>query len=237
MNTIRRKTGALALAALLAAAAGADEPDATQSHDSIREAAREHALADAARLSGRVEVSVGSLDSRLRLAACDRPLTTYDSPNGLNGGRGVVGVRCEGSRPWKLFVPVQLAQIEAVVVSRRPLVRGETLDAADLALAEVDVSDLHRPYFTRIEDLVGMRSKRTVDSGEVLHAGLLDREKLVRRGSQVEILASGGGLQVRMRGKAMADGGRGDRVKVKNLNSGRVISGTVAGPGVIEVVF
>ena len=237
MNTIRRNSGACLVAFCLAATAVADTSEDTQSHDSIREAAREHALADAARLSGRIEVSVGSLDSRLRLAACDRPLTSYDSPNGLNGGRGVVGVRCEGSRPWKLFVPVQLAQIEAVVVSRRPLVRGQTLEAGDLALDEVDVSGLHRPYFSRIEDLVGMRSKRTVDSGEILHAGLLDREKLVRRGSQVQILASGEGLQVRMRGKAMDDGGRGDRVKVKNLNSGRVISGTVAGPGLIEVFF
>lgn len=237
MSKIRRNLGALALATVLASTAVAESPEATQSHDSIREAARQHALADAERLSGRIEVSVGSLDSRLRLAACDQPLTTYDSPNGLNGGRGVVGVRCEGSKPWKLFVPVQLAQIEAVVVTRRPLVRGQTLETADLDFAEVDVSGLHRPYFTDIGDLVGMRSKRTVDSGEVLHAGLLDREKLVRRGSQVEILASGAGLQVRMRGKAMADGGRGDRIKVKNLNSGRVVSGTVAGPGVIEVFF
>jgi flagella basal body P-ring formation protein FlgA len=239
MNTKRRKSATwLPTGILLLAAAGAvaEEAVESQSHDSIREAARQHALADTAQRSGRVEVTVGSLDSRLRLAACDRPLSTYDSPNGLNGGRGVVGVRCEGSRPWKLFVPVQLAQIEPVVVSRRPLARGQTLQAEDLALSEIDVSGVHRAYFSRIEDLVGMRSKRSLPSGEVLHAGLLEREQLVRRGSQVEILADTAGLQVRMRGKAMADGGRGDLVKVKNLSSGRVVSGTVEGPGLIRVM-
>jgi flagella basal body P-ring formation protein FlgA len=38
-----------------------------------------------------------------------------------------------------------------------------------------------------------------------------------------------------MRGKALADGGRGDRIRVKNLNSGRIISGTVSGRGLVQV--
>ena len=35
--------------------------------------------------------------------------------------------------------------------------------------------------------------------------------------------------------KALADGSRGDRIRVKNLNSGRVVTGTVTGNGVIQV--
>ena len=206
-----------------------------QSHDSIREAAREHALAEADSLSGKAQVSVGSLDSRLKLTACDQPLQTYDSPNGLRGGRGVVGVRCDGSKPWKLYVPVRIAVLEQIVVSRRPVVRGHTLTAADVTLSEVDTSRLHKAYFTRLEDVVGLRTKRSIGSGKTLHAGLLRREQLVKRGAQVEIVAITGGLHVTMRGKALGDGGRGDRVRVKNLNSGRVITGTVSGRGVIRV--
>ena len=74
-------------------------------------------------------MTTGSLDSRLKLAACDQPLATYDSPNGLNGGRGVVGVRCNGSKPWKIYVPVRIALMESVVVSRRAIVRGQELSA------------------------------------------------------------------------------------------------------------
>lgn len=237
MRSIRQKSGATLLAILgtFALPAGADD-DAVQSHDSIREAARLHVLADADRFTGRPEVTVGSLDSRLRLAACDRPLTSYDSPNGLNGGRGVVGVRCEGSKPWKLYVPVHVALMDQVVVNRQPVVRGQAVQPDDLMLSEVDTSTLHKAYFTRIEDVVGLRSRRDIVTGTTLHAGLLQRAKLVKRGSQVEIVAITGGLQVRMRGKALADGGHGDRIRVKNLNSGRVVTGTVAGSGVIEVL-
>lgn len=237
MDRASRKTVAIlaTLSSLLPPVTGV-AADAVQSHNSIREAAEEHVLRNAGQFPAIPRVEVGNLDSRLRLVACDQPLETYDSPNGLSGGRGVVGVRCNGSKPWKLYVPVKVALIESVVVSRRPLVRGQTLRAADVMLSEMDVSRLRKAYFTRIDDVVGLRSKRSVSAGSTLHAGLLKREKLVKRGSQVEIVAAGDGLDVRMQGKAMADGGRGDRIKVKNLNSGRIVTGTVAGPGVIQVV-
>lgn len=236
MTALRRNPDIAAVALLLTAACHAPVASATnQSHASIREAAREHALSEAHSLPGNAQVSVGSLDSRLKLTACDQPLQTYDSPNGLRGGRGVVGVRCDGSKPWKLYVPVRIAVLEQIVVSRRPVVRGQTLTTADVMLSEVDTSGLHKAYFTRLEDVVGLRSKRSIASGKTLHAGLLRREQLVKRGTQVEIVANAGGLHVTMRGKALGDGGRGDRIRVKNLNSGRVITGTIRGRGVIQV--
>ena len=209
---------------------------ATQSHPSIRSAAEQHVLATAEQFPTTPRVTVGDLDSRLRLTACDQELETYDSPNGLSGGRGVVGVRCNGSKPWKIYVPVQVALMDMVVVNSRPVVRGQALGADDLMLSEMDISRLHKAYFTRIEDVVGLRSKRAIASGSTLHAGLLQRAELVKRGSQVQVIAGGPDLRVQMRGKALADGGRGDRIKVKNLNSGRVITGTVVASGVIEVL-
>jgi len=237
MKNIRRNLDAILVSTLLLAgnAPASDEAD-VEPLQNIRAAAEQHALAGAEDLPGRVEVTVGSLDSRLKLAACDQPLQTYDSPNGLSAGRGVIGVRCEGSRPWKLYVPVTIALMDQVVVSSRPLVRGQSVQAEDLILSEVDTSGLRKAYFTRIEDVVGLRSKRAISSGTTLHAGLLPRAELARRGSQVDLLAVTDGLHVQMRGKALADGGRGDRIQVQNLNSGRVITGTVAGSGLVQVL-
>ncbi len=237
MPMTRQITDAFGLLLLFIAALPASaEETAIESHDNIRAAAEQHVLERIDDLQGRVEVKVGSLDSRLRLAECDRALETYDSPNALSGGRGVVGVRCEGSNPWKLYVPVRIAVIDEVVVTRRSVVRGETLQADDLTLSEMDTSKLRKAYFTQIEDAVGLRSKRSIASGSVVHAGLLKRVNLVKRGSKVEIIANFDGLDVRMRGEALADGGRGDRIRVKNLSSGRVVTGTVTGSGVIHVM-
>ncbi|MGB5468246.1 MAG: flagellar basal body P-ring formation chaperone FlgA [Sedimenticolaceae bacterium] len=237
MRSIRRKTDAAAVLLLTLASYGTSADDEqVQSHASIRAAAERHVLAQADRFAGDPEVNIRGLDSRLKLAACDEPLETYDSPNGLNGGRGVVGVRCNGAKPWKIYVPVHVALIDRVVVSRRPLVKGQTLRDADLTLSEADTSELRKAYFSRIEDVVGLRAKRSVASGTTLHAGLLQRAQLIKRGGQVEIVAISGGLQVRMRGKALADGSLGDRIRVENLSSGRVVSGTVVSSGVVHVL-
>jgi flagella basal body P-ring formation protein FlgA len=233
----RQITGALGLLLLAIAAPPASAGvSATESHDNIRAAAEQHVLDRIDDLQGRIEVKVGSLDSRLRLAECDLALETYDSPNALSGGRGVVGVRCDGSNPWKLYVPVRIAVFDEVVVTRRSVVRGETLQADDLTLSEMDTSRLRKAYFTRIDDAIGLLSKRSIATGSVVHAGLLKRANLVKRGSKVEIIANFDGLDVRMRGEALADGGRGDRIRVKNLSSGRVVTGTVSGSGVVHVM-
>lgn len=221
---------------LLGALGVSADANTSQSHDSIRATAEFHAIEKAEMLAGRPVVKVGRLDSRLKLAECDQPLHAFDSPNGLSGGRGVVGVRCEGSTPWKIYVPVTVALMAQVVVTRNPVVRGQSLTANDLVLREMDISSERKAVFRDIGNAVGLRSKRTLDAGSLIHAGLLKRAKLIRRGGQVEIVATIDGLQVRMRGKAMADGGRGDRIQVKNTRSGRLVTGTVTGHGVIEVL-
>jgi len=239
MGTNRRKFATLGILSLLLA--GFCRPVAgdgrqNESHDVIRDIVEQHVLAQVDDWAGRAEVTVGRLDSRLRLARCDRKLETYDSPNALSGGRGVVGVRCTGSSPWKLYVPVRISTFNQVVVSRRPLVRGKVLDARDVTLRERDTSGLHKAYYSEVDAVVGLSSKRAIDRGAVLHSGLLKRARLVKRGSRVEIVARLDGLDVRMRGEALADGGRGDRIRVKNLSSGRVVTGTVTDSGLVQIL-
>jgi flagella basal body P-ring formation protein FlgA len=237
MSKKRRKfVTAVASMLVVLTASGSATGRSLQSHDTIRDAARTHAQAKVEALNGRAEIRVKALDSRLRLAECDRALETFESPNGLSGGRGVVGVRCQGSTPWKIYVPVHVALMDRVVVTRNPVVRGQMLDAGNLMLREIDVTSQRKAVFHDIGDVVGLRSKRTLDAGDVVHAGLLQRAKLIKRGSDVQIRAVNGGLHVTMRGKALSDGSRGQRIRAKNLSSGRIVTGTVTQSGVIEVL-
>jgi len=206
-----------------------------QAHDTIRSVAREHALAQVENLPGEVEVTAGKLDRRLRLAACEVPLSAYDSPNGLKPGRNVVGVRCDGEKPWKLYVTINIATSERVVVAVRPIGRGHMIAAADVRTEMRDTSKLRKAFYSDPEATLGLRAKRTIAAGRILEASLLERRRLIRRGSTVQILANDAGLRVAMKGKALADGARGDRIRVRNLSSGREITGEVVASGVIRV--
>ncbi|RMG35631.1 MAG: flagella basal body P-ring formation protein FlgA [Gammaproteobacteria bacterium] len=206
-----------------------------ESHERIRETARQHVLARATEFPGKIQVTTSPLDSRLHLQRCNRPLESYDSPNGLRPGRNVVGVRCPGSKPWKLYVRVNIATLGPVVVAARPLARGQQISAADLRLEERDTSRLHRAYFTDPQALIGQRARRQVAVGRVLHPGMVERRKLVRRGGLVRIVVRHGALQVSMKGKALENGSLGDQIRVRNTASGREITGEVVSSGVVSV--
>ena len=204
-------------------------------HDLIRATAREHALAQARGFAGRVEVTAGKLDRRLRLAACDKPLTGYNSPNGLKPGRNVVGVRCDGAKPWKIYVTVNVATMQTVVVAAHPVARGQLLGRTDLRIEERDTGRIRKAYYTDPASLIGQRARRAIATGRVLDPGMLEQRQLVKKGATVQIVASQGALQVRMKGKALDNGAQGERIRARNLGSGREITGEVVASGVIRV--
>jgi flagella basal body P-ring formation protein FlgA len=206
-----------------------------QSHASIQDAATAFVLAEAGRFAVAPQVTPGDLDSRLRLPRCADQLQAFEPPNGIRAGRTVVGVRCDGDKPWKLYVPVQVGLPGEVVVAARPLRRGATVTAADLTLATQDLASLHRDYFLSVEPLVGQRVRRNLGRGDVITPSAVEANQLVKRGAEVTILAANPQVQVRMRGKALAGGAQGERIKVLNLSSEREISATVVARGLVQV--
>lgn len=204
-------------------------------HQNILDTARDYAFEQAGSFPGEIEVSTGRLDRRLRLAPCEVPLQAYESPNGLKPGRNAVGVRCEGAKPWKIYVTVNIATTQAVVVTTRALARGELLKGTDLKIEKRDTGRIHKGFFTEFTPVAGLRVKRRVAANRILEPGMLERRQLVKRGSAVEIVADQGALQVRMKGKALSDGTLGERIRVRNRASGREITGEVIASGVIQV--
>jgi flagella basal body P-ring formation protein FlgA len=73
--------------------------------------------------------------------------------------------------------------------------------------------------------------------GTVIQKNHLRPLNIVKRGESIVLVASAGTMEVRMQGTAMSDASLGDRVRVKNLSSERVVEGVVDGPGVVRVTM
>jgi len=56
----------------------------------------------------------------------------------------------------------------------------------------------------------------------------------VHRGQEVDLLADHGAIQVKSQGEALGDGAVGNRIKVRNKSSGRIIEGTIRSAGIVE---
>ena len=206
----------------------------TQSLDGIR-AAVQGFLEQQAAGYGQAEVSVGRLDPRLRLAACPSPLQTTLPAGSRLPGRATVLVRCDGPKPWTLYVQGKVEVFEQVLVAARQLSRGRLIQSGDLKRVERAVSGLTSGYFTDAERLVGMKVKRPIRSGTPVAGHMVEQRKLVRRGERVMIRAESAGVRVSMAGKALTDGAKGDVIEVKNLSSKRTVEAVVASPGQVRV--
>ena len=184
---------------------------------------------------GRYEITVNDLDPRLRMAHCDKQLTANLQSPAQPLGRVTVRVRCEGSAPWTVFVPAQVKLFRNVVTTTRPLKRDSVLGEGDVMLRERDVGLLGQGYMTELEQAVGQKLIRPTVMDQVLTPVHLEQVEVVQKGDHVVIVARSGTLAVRMPGEALASGGLSEQIRVRNLNSKRVVKARVTGPGEVEV--
>jgi flagella basal body P-ring formation protein FlgA len=199
-------------------------------------AAAATAALDIAQGDGSVTVRETRVDSRLRVPQCAGPLDARAAQGTRAGGRLTIEVGCKAPR-WRVYVPVTLAAIRPVVVAAKPLPARKSLAEGDLRMAERDVHALPGGYFSRPEELAGMDLTRALGAGEALTPGVVRAGSLVRRGQQVTLLAEGNGVAVRMKGEALGDGGLRQRIRVRNLSSGREIEGVVRSADLVEVTM
>jgi len=225
------------VAALLPGPVGANASaaPALQDHGSIQATAQAYAADYLEQQGYRYDVRALPLDRRLRLAACDIPLEAYLPPGGRIGGTSTVGVRCAGQVQWSLFVQVTARIFADVAVAARPLARGEILAATDVRLEERDITRLPSGFLTALDEVLGMKVRRPLSTGNVIARGAVEAPRLVRRGQIVTLVGGNGPVEIRATGKALGDGAAGDRVRVRNERSGRVVEGVVAENGTVRV--
>lgn len=184
---------------------------------------------------GRYEIEVKQLDPRLRMPMCDKELTASLESPATPIGRVTVKVRCEGSSPWTVFVPAQVHLFREVVTTTRPLRRAGIIEPGDVVLRERDISLINQGYFTSVDQAIGQKLTRPTVTDQVITLVHLEQAEVVRKGDQVVITARSGTLSVRMPGEALSNGGLAEQIRVKNLNSMRVIKAQVTAPGQVEV--
>lgn len=227
--------------ALLLAAPGclpAESGVSFQSPESILKTAQGYLeQAASAQHAGRIDVRMGHLDPRLRLADCDQPLEAFQSTGARAVGRTSVGVRCTGAPGWTIYVSADVDVFSKALVTTRSLPRGADLGPEDVRLVETTVSGLAAGYLRDSAEIEGLATRRPLPAGTVLTPAMLVAPHIVRRGDRVTLVGGEGPIQVEMLGEAVNNAARGERVRVRALNSQRIIEGWVVSASVVKVTL
>ena len=210
--------------------------EAGQSVDVVRTAAVSWLQQNRTLPGARMTAEADSLDSRLRLADCPKPLEASLPGNRPLGARTSVAVHCPVPGGWTVRVPVRVKMFSNVLITTRPLARGDGIGAGDVRAEERDVTSLSYGYVAELDQIQGRSLARPLSAGTVLTPGMLAGRQAVRIGDSVSMQADVEGVVIRVAGVAMGAGDTGTRLKVRNASSGKVLDAVVTGPGTVAVL-
>ncbi len=236
MNNTKHKTKLNWLPLIFLLFANNSIADTKQSIESIQAAVSEYVTANID-ASGDYRITIDRLDSRLTLTQCKTPLSAFTPGGIVTTGRISVGIRCNDARTWTIFTTAHIDAFQEIVVLARPAARGEILTKSHLRLQRKNLAKFRQGFFTDYQQVLNKQATRHLAEGTVLSQRLVAEPKIIRRGEKVTILAASAALQIRMTGIAMMDGLKGQRIRIKNQQSKRIIEATVLQPGLVSVSF
>lgn len=182
----------------------------------------------------RIEVELGSLDPRLKLAPCGR-IEPYLPAGSRPWGRSRIGLRCtDGMSRWNVSLPVTVRVFAPAPVLREPLAAGATPGPEHFTEAEIDWAERPAPPLTDLSLLAGRTLLRPLGAGQPLRDGDLARRVWFGAGEVVKVVAVGAGFQVATEGQALGRGLDGQVVRVRT-EGGRIVTGTAVGERRVEI--
>lgn len=214
-----------------------------QSHDQIKQLVHHHVWGQLQSERGhslsadRLNISVANLDSRLRLADCTDAMDVSITSPAPYASQVTTKVTCRGSSAWAIYLPVRIDLYAEVAVASRNLARGDVVTQADIELRLMNTAQAGHGFSEDANRLLGMTLKRSLQAGDTVRLSHLEASKVVARGEKVVVEARGNGISVVAEGTALAAGVMGERIRVRNSQSNRVVDAKVIGPGRVEVAL
>ena len=227
----RARVTALAAACLcqMAYAHAADRQDPAE----LQVRAEQFLSAQAGGTPGKMTIQVKP--PRGALPAC-AALDVFQPAGSRAIGKTTVGVRCLAPSPWTVYLSAQVRVIGRYVATTQPLPANHVLTAADLSLREGDLGNFAVDVVTDPDAMLGYRTVSGLAAGAPLRNALLRPPLAVQQGQTTRLVLSGPGFSVQSEGQALANAGRGERVRVKT-QSGQVISGVAQDGQQVAVTF
>ncbi|WP_244484100.1 MULTISPECIES: flagellar basal body P-ring formation chaperone FlgA [unclassified Rhizobium] len=129
-----------------------------------------------------------------------------------------------------------LAEQRMAVIPTQTIYPGEVIAANQLQAVEVTNPALTGNYATSLDQVTGKVTSRTLLAGRVIIVSGLRDPYAVERGKAVRLVFTNGPLTITAGGAPLDNAAIGDLIRVRNTDTGVIVSGTVMEDGTIHVV-
>jgi len=150
-------------------------------------------------------------------------------------GRTNLQVRCKSAKPYSLRVTVNVEVWAKLYVATFSLPRGHVMTNSDLTQRELELSRLFATPIANKGEIVGMETKRSIRDGRILERKMFNLPLMVRRGDVVSLHLDSGNVSVTTTAVSLEDGRKDSLIKVRNENSGEILTVRVVGSGLVRL--
>lgn len=131
----------------------------------------------------------------------------------------------------RVLVSDDLIDTRPVVVARRNMMRGETIDSTSLEVIEMDRRTLPADHLSSAQGLEQGEVSGMIRAGEPVRASMVRPALMIRKGQIVLLSVARSGIEISVQVEALEDAKLGDQVKLRNPDSGKPLAGMVTGRG------
>lgn len=212
-------------------------PASAQNLTTLREQAEQWLLAQMTHTSDqKTVVRAGELDSRVQLSACSKPLAFGFPPGQSTQTKTHVAVSCRDKPSWRLFLPMSISRQQWVWVANRTITAATPFNAAHWQRQHRDVASLPCSAFDK-DNVTAYEARMTLATGTVLCENVVRAKTIVERGRSLNLTANQGSIQIRVVVEALDKGGIGQRIRVRNNSTGRIIDATIVSESEAQIVL
>ncbi len=223
---------------LLLSASGICAADQSAEPDDLQKYLVSKILIDYAFSAERTEISlVRSSLKRVDLSDCIIETTpmTQSSPRGRFPMR--VEIYHNNALVEKGTVTLDVRHFSELLVPVDRIKRHEILTEDLFELRRFEVTSLTEEMLTDAKEIIGYRAMQNLQAGRYVSRRRTELIPDIEKREPVTIVGGSGLFEIRVRGEALQDGRIGQTIKVKNIDSKKILSGVITAPGVVELLF
>jgi flagella basal body P-ring formation protein FlgA len=181
-------------------------------------------------LPGSVDLPTGSVEVRVVNFS---GVTTFLAPTVLS-----LELRVDGKVLRRVPVNVEVEASADVLVLDHNGLAGARLSAADVRVEKIRLERSLSSYLRSPASLAGKKLLKNLSASTPLTTDAIAADTVIKAGDTVSIIArSSGGMQISITGEARAGGRIGDRIAVKNTQSGVILQAQVIDEGLVKLNF
>ncbi len=146
-------------------------------------------------------------------------------------------LRVDGKVLRRVPANIEVEASADVLVLNRSGVAGTKLTAADVHTEKIRLERSLSSYFRTPAEIGGKKLLKNVAELTPLTADAVAADTVIKTGDTVSIIVRSGNTQISVTGEARASGRIGDRIAVKNTQSGIILQARVEAEGLVKLSF